>query len=81
MTTNTSTKASGGIQGERDAVQGVIKALTSNHYLILITTLDQNNKELTHFRSSRNFPYREITPTLKHYNEEFRKDKLVRGIK
>ncbi len=75
MTTNT-TKSSGGIQGEREVLQEVTKALTSEHCLILITTLDQKNKELIHFRHSRNFPYRDITPTLKHYNEEFRKEKL-----
>lgn len=75
-TTETSTKASGGIQGEREIIQEVTKALTSNHYLILITALDQEEKELTHFRSTRNFPYRDITPVLAHYNEEFRKDKL-----
>jgi len=79
-TTNTSGKAPGGIQGEKEVIKKVVEALGTDHYLILVTTLDQKTKELTHFRHKKNFPYRDITPTLKHYNEEFRKDK-ARGIK
>lgn len=75
-TTNTSTKASGGIQGERDVIKEVTKALTTNHYMILITSLNQKSKELTHFRHSKNFPYSDITPSLSHYNEKFRGDKI-----
>ena len=79
-TTFTSNRAPGGIQGKEQTMQKIAEALETNHYMILVTTLDQSSKKLRHHRHTRNFPFKEITPSLKHYNEEFRKDKQ-RGIK
>ena len=79
-TTGTSNRAPGGIQGDREIIKRVAEALKTNHYMILVTTIDPVDKKLRHLRHTRNFPYKEITPSLKHYNEEFGKDKL-RGIK
>ena len=79
-TTITSKKASGGVQGDRDVLQKITETLGTKNYMILVSTLDQDTKKLTHFRHSRNFPWKDITPSLQHYNEEFRKDK-IRGLK